>query len=118
MSVASLLTAAASVLEALLTDTCTVSTPGTPSANAYGGEDAGTPTTASAICKVDDPSGTDQQTAARASAVVDAVIWLKRGTSVTEQSTITVNGHAYAVSYVNTDAQRTLVRAACRRVIA
>lgn len=112
------LTQGASALKAaILSQTCTISTPGTPTANAYGGEDAGTPTTATARCKVDDLTGSDQKIAERLGVVADTTIWLEVAAVVTPTCTITVNGHAYAVSYVNEDAQRMAVRAVCRRVI-
>lgn len=117
MSMATDIAAAATALEALLDQTCTVSTPGAATADAYGGETPGAATTATAICLVDDPSGADQQVAERLGVVIDATIWLKAGTAVEPTSTITVNGHAYQVSYVNADARRTLVRALCRRLV-
>jgi SPP1 family predicted phage head-tail adaptor len=108
---------AAAALEVLLDQSCTVSTPGTATADAYGGETPGAATTQTVICRVDAPTGVDQTVASRLGVVIDAVIRLKRGTVVTSADTITVNGRDYAVSFVNADeADQTMVRTLCRRV--
>ena len=108
---------AASALELLLNQSCTVSTPGAATADDYGGETPGASTTQTVICRVDTPTGADQTVASRLGVVIDAVIRLKRGTVVTSADTITVNGRDYAVSYVNADeAEQTMVRCGCRRV--
>ena len=102
---------------ALMDKSATVTNPGTATANAYGGEDAGTATTVTTVCRVAPPTAADQRTAERVGQVVDTVVTLPYGTAVTDQSTIAVGSLSYAVTYFNTEESRqTAVRAFCRTV--
>jgi subtilase family serine protease len=120
MSIASITAMAASALEYLLDQTCTVSTPGTATANAYGGEDPGTPTTQTGIpCRVDSPTGGDQKIAERLGVVINAAVSLKLGTAVGSTGSITTerSGNVYQVNFTNEDeSDRTMVRCGCKRV--
>lgn len=98
---------------------CVVTTPGTPTENAYGGEDAGTPITVTVNCRVGVPNASDQKTAERLGQVVDALVTLPYGTSVPDSATIAVSdtGRSYDVAYTNAEqSDQTAVRAFCRTV--
>lgn len=98
--------------------TCSVSVPGTATADGMGGWIEGTPTaTAGIACRVGSPSATDQQIAGKQGQSVDSVVTLPYGTNVPDSSAITVvdTGKTYDVQFTNAEqTYRTAVRAVCR----
>lgn len=105
-----------STVESILTDICTITTPGTPTVNENGEEVPGTPTSTTSACRLSYLGGSGGE-AVRAQRLVNNTPWtvtLPYGTVPSLTATITVNGKTLQVNEVISGQTVTLcVKVAC-----
>ena len=98
---------------------CVVSNPGAEVDDLAGGTTPGTPTETTVNCRIGSPRAIDQEVANRLGIVVDTMVTLPYGTTVSNRATITctTNGKSYEVTHINTEqSYQTAVRAMCQSI--
>lgn len=102
---------------AALDKVCVVGNPAIDVDDAAGGTTPGAATETTVACRIGSPRATDQEVADRLGTVVDTVITMPQGTTVSDRATITCAGRSFEVTNVNTEqSSQTAVRAACRSI--
>ena len=84
---------------------CTVSIPGSDTEDAAGGTTPGTPVQTTVACRIGVPTASDMELGSKSQTLIDAVITLPYGTTVTPRTYIdcSTNGKRYHVEYHNTE---------------
>jgi len=101
---------------AAMDKSCAVLTPVAGVSDGAGGSTPGTPSSATVVCRVGNPTAQEGVTAERQSQDTDVAITLPFGTLVTRSSEITVGGNTYRVVNDNTiQSNGVAVRALCER---